>query len=239
MTNENGEWIIKGLDHRDPDRLKSADELIRYVNKAGFLPLFKNDIDGFSVEEHAASRYWWTGMPEDPWEWREDCAKSAQVAYGKFFGKKAGFISLEWLPVFVNYRRDGYDFESLYDDGKAQNRQKKIMDLFSLRDRWFSYEIKREAGFGKGGEKNYEGTVTSLMSMCYLVVCDFQRRISKRGAEYGMKVSQYSTPEALWGYENVTKCYCEEPMQSAERIVSHIKKLYPNACDEAIRNICL
>ena len=35
-----------------------------------------------------------------------------KVAYGKFFDKKAGFISLEWLPYFANYRRSGYDFDA-------------------------------------------------------------------------------------------------------------------------------
>ena len=58
------------------------------------LPLFKNEIDGFSAEEHTSALYWWSGDPEqDPWEWRELIARSGQAAYGKFFGKKAGFIS--------------------------------------------------------------------------------------------------------------------------------------------------
>lgn len=90
-------------------------------------------------------------MEHDPWEWRIDIAKSKRVAYGKFFDKKAGFISLEWLPYFVNYRRDGYDFDSLYEDGKASRRAYKIMDLFQENKMLLSSDIKRNAGFGKGG----------------------------------------------------------------------------------------
>ena len=52
------------------------------------------------------------------------------MAYGKFFDKKAGFISVEWVPVFANYRRDGYDFDALYEDGKAPLKHKKIMSNF-------------------------------------------------------------------------------------------------------------
>ena len=37
-------------------------------------------------------------------------ARRHDIVYGKFFDKKAGFISKKWLPVFANYRRDGYDF---------------------------------------------------------------------------------------------------------------------------------
>ena len=34
----------------------------------------------------------------------------------------------------MNYRRDGYDFDALWDDEKASRRQKKIMDLFATRE---------------------------------------------------------------------------------------------------------
>ena len=49
------------------------------------------------------------------------------VLYGKFFAKKAGFISKKWLPVFANYRRDGYDFDALFEDEKAPIKHKNIM----------------------------------------------------------------------------------------------------------------
>ena len=64
MPNEGGEWIIRGLSQRDSNRIKTVDELIAYVKEAGFLPLFANDISGFSVEEHVASAYRWSGDPE-------------------------------------------------------------------------------------------------------------------------------------------------------------------------------
>ena len=81
-------------------------EAIEYINEVGFLPLFKNDIPGFSLEERTVPEYWWSEDSEhDPWEWREIIARRGDVAYGKFFDKKAGFISKEWMPYFVNYRR--------------------------------------------------------------------------------------------------------------------------------------
>ena len=95
------------------------------------LPFFKNEIEGFSAEEHTSNRYWWTGNKEqDPWEWCEIIARSGEVAYGKFVHKKAGFISKEWFPYFANYRRDGYDFDARWEDGLTNMRCKKIMDEF-------------------------------------------------------------------------------------------------------------
>ena len=41
-------------------------------------------------------------------------------------------------------------------------------------------------------------------------------------------------PEKIWGYDLVTSAYEEEPIQSWKRIYDHVKKLYPNADDDAI-----
>ena len=109
MANENGEWIMRGLEWNNPYRIRSWKELVNWINEVGFLPLFANEVEGFSAEEHVSPDYWWTGIvKEDPWEWREVIARSHEVAYGKFFNKKAGFISKEWLPYFVNARRNGF-----------------------------------------------------------------------------------------------------------------------------------
>ena len=47
MGNESGEWIMHGMKWDNPDCIHSVDEAIKYINEFGFLPLFKNDIDGF------------------------------------------------------------------------------------------------------------------------------------------------------------------------------------------------
>ena len=227
-----------GVTEDDPYCIKSADALIDYINEIGFLPLFKNEIPGFSVEERTVSRYWWSENAErDPWEWRGIIARSGKVAYGKFFDKKAGFISLEWLPYFCNYRRDGYDFDARRDDGKATNRQKKIVDLFMNGEEHFSFETKMLAGFGKGGEKNFEGTVTSLEMQTYLTVKDFRNRHNRAGEPYGWKIAVYSAPEAIWGYDLVSSRYFEEPEESRDRIFSHLKEVYPIAADTQIKKV--
>ncbi len=245
MAVEDGVWIMKGLKWNDPYRIRTWQELINWIDEVGFLPLFSNGVEGFSAEEHVSPDYWWTGIrEEDPWEWREIIAASHQVAYGKFFDQKAGFISLEWLPFFANYRRNGYDFDSRYEDGLASRREKKIMDMLTGRDedgdvtfhddQILSTELKKKAGFGKGGEKNYPGIITGLQMQTYLVITDFHRRENKRGEEYGMPVSVLLPPEAVWGYEHVTGAYNESPRESYDRIISRIKEKFPDAQDADI-----
>ena len=51
MGNVSGEWIIYGVDWDDPECIHTVEEAVEYINEVGFLPLFKNDIPGFSLEE--------------------------------------------------------------------------------------------------------------------------------------------------------------------------------------------
>ena len=243
MANENGTWIMRGLGWDDPYRIRSSKELVNWINEIGFLPLFANEVRGFSAEEHVSADYWWTGIrEEDPWEWREIIAAGHEVAYGKFFDKKAGFISVGWLPYFVNSRRSGYDFDARWEDGKASRREKKIMDHYLSYDEEdpfkdvyiLSTDLKKMAGFGKSGEKNYPGIITQLQMETYLVISDFKRRKNKKGQEYGMAVSVMLPPEKLWGYDRITSAYKEKPSESWRRILDHVKKLYPDADEKDI-----
>ena len=238
MAIENGEWIMRGLDWDDPSRVQTWEDLIDLINEVGFLPLFKNEVDGFSVEENTGDLYWWTGDEEqDPWEWRCLMARSGKVAYGKFFGKKAGFISRAWFPHFANWRRDGYDFDSRWDEELAPMRQKRIMDCFSIQEEWFSFALKQRAGFGKGGEKNFEGTVTDLQMGGYLLIRDFRQRRNKRGQLYGWPRSVYATPEALWGSDHIASAYSTDPARSRDLVFQQVQACFPAATDKALRAV--
>lgn len=241
MGNESGTWVMYGVDWNDPECIHTVEEAVAYINEVGFLPLFKNEIPGFSLEERTVPEHWWCDDPNvDPWKWREIIARSGEIAYGKFFDKKAGFISLKWLPYFANYRRDGYDFDSLWEDEKASMRQKKIMDLFAEEkadEEMFSSEIKKQAGFGKDGEKGFDGVLTGLQMQTYLVMRDFQQKTNKAGQKYGWPIAIYCTPEHLFGADLIAKGYKEAPEKSAEKILEHMREIYPIAKAGQIRKV--
>ena len=234
MGNENGQWIMYGLDESDPECIGNIDELTAFVDKVGFVPLFKNSVPGFSVEEHTSPNYWWTGHAvKDPWQWRVWAAEQHRVAYGKFFGGKAGFISLKWLGRFANYRREGCDFYTLWREERVDPRQQKIMDCFLRIGERATYYIKKRAGFGRGGEKGFEGAITSLQEKLFLVAADFRRRVTKQGVPYGWDVAIYALPEDLWG-DDSTKSAKETPLESYQAITRHFKKLYPRHTERDI-----
>jgi hypothetical protein len=131
MIVTDGKWTMEGTND-NAWGMKNSSDLTALVNKIGFLPLFKGAIEGFSVEEHTNPGDWWSGNPEkDPWEWRSIIAAEGNIAYGKLFQNKAGFISREWYPYFVSYRRDGYDFDSRYEDGLISKKAKNIIDVLT------------------------------------------------------------------------------------------------------------
>ena len=240
MGNVNGEWIIFGVKASNPGCIHSSDEAIDYVNKIGFLPLFANSVPGFSLEEHTVARYWWSDNEEkDPWQWRVAIAASEKVAYGKFFAGKAGFISLEWFPYFANYRRDGYDFDSLWEDGLAKRREKQIMDCFADRDSYFSYELKSKVAHSSKEKNAFEPVINELQRKTYLVTRDFRQKLNKSGEPYGWHIAVYSPPEAIWGYDAVTSAYKEEPEVSRQRIYDRIREVCSGAdiTDEMIKKI--
>lgn len=227
-----------GTSWEDPSCIHTVEELKDYIEEIGFLPLFHNSIQGFSVEEHTVAAHWWTGDAEkDPWLWRVLITQEGNIAYGKFFGKKAGFIAKKWIPVFANLRRDGYDFDSLYEDGYAKNRAKKIMDLYEQEKVISSVKLKEMAGFGKGGEKNFNGILTELQMQLYLVVKEYHKKVSKAGKEYGMDIGYYAKPEDIWGYEFVTSCYGESVEESAKRIEVCLRRHYPDAKEGDVKKV--
>lgn len=236
-----GNWTLFGLDSTDPSCLTTVEKAEKFIEEIGILPLFKNEIEGFSLEEHTDPSCWWCGdRGKDPWEWLTVIAGKQKVLYGKFFNKKAGFVSKELVPDFLNYRRDGYDFDALYEDGKASRRQRKIMLNFLDENadcRIMSNVLKEQAGFGPKGEKGYDGVITSLMMQGYLCNSDFRKRIGRNGEPYGWDVAEYATPESILGQSYVTSKYKDEPKESFERLKARIRKHFPTATDKEILKV--
>ena len=232
-----GEWIMMGCRRDDPKCLHSPEELLALIREIGFLPLFANEIRGFSVEERTPANDWWTDSPGDPWAWRQALASNDLVAYGKFFDRKAGFISKEWFPDFANCRRDGYDWEGLYEDGKMKHRNRQIMEAFETDEQMrgieiLSCDLKKKAAV----EKGFEGSLTELQMQTFLIVNDFRQRRNKLGIGYGWHVSVLMTPETKWGYDPVNG-YRGKPEEAWQRIREQALKYFPEAGETAVRKV--
>ena len=218
-------WTMRGLDERSPLCLKTAREVKEYILSIGLLPLFRNEISGFSVEEHVPSGHWWTDDEErDPWCWRMKLAEDKDLAYGKFFDGKAGFVSRECFPYFAALRRDGYDFDARADEGLAKPADKRIIACFEKRNFCDTAYLK-ENTLLKG---QFEPTVVRLMAQTYLIVSGFVQRVNKMGQPYGWHMSQYTTPEVKWGYAYVTGAYNCGADEARTYLLSKLSRNFSN-----------
>ena len=243
MEEINGVFYMKGCPEQDPACLHSPGELAELVQRMGFLPLFANEIPGFSVEERVPASWWWSEDPaSDPWAWRQLLAPMQDLAYGKLFAQRAGYVSARWFPVLANARREGYDFDARWEDEKASSRAKKLMDALEPDEAGIGLslltsELKQKAGFGKGGERNFEGVLTQLQMQTYLIIGDFRQRLNRSGMPYGWHQALIQTPETKWGYEAVASSYRESPADSEAHIVRHLLQYLPEADPAALARL--
>ena len=219
------DWNLNGCRKNDPSRFRSVEDVIARIHEVGFLPLFATEIPGFSVEEHTYAFDWWSDDPDrDPWAWRMEIASRDDIAYGKFFDRKAGFISMPWFPIFANYRRDGYDYEGMYEDGKMNGRAKKILDTLELDEdavglEMMSGELRKKAAL----EKGFDNVLIDLQMQSFLLISGFQQKRNKRGIEYGWHLPSFMTPETKWGYNAVNSVH-ESSDESWKRIDEQIRQ---------------
>ena len=217
-------------------RINSRKDLINAIEQFGFVPYFANSIDGFSIEENIAPRFWF-GSVEGAWEWKGGIIQETGCAYGKFLEHKAVYISKEWFPDFANYRRDGYDFDALYDDGKARRSDKLLYDLLEENSPIISKQLKKLGDYRKGGNKGFDSSMLRLQEQSYAVISNFVYMTDKQGQPYGWGVAEYSTPESFMGSGFTDRVYERDPRESYERIFEHMTKMLPQASEEQIRRI--
>lgn len=210
--------------------VRSAQDLSRQVRVCGFLPLLKNRIPGFSVEEHTPPELWFVDGVDGPWEWKGPVIQETGCAYGKFFHGKAGFISAEWFLDFANYRRDGYDFDARYEDGLAKHQDKVVYDVLAEQPSLISKEWRKLAGIKKRGE--FDSIVSRLQMLGYVTTIDFEYAKDRFGNPYGWGLARYTTPEINWGKEFEEKVYCRTPGESKIQMEMWLRKLLPSACQK-------
>ncbi len=77
------------------------------------------------------------------------CYQGKQVRLWKILWKKPLLSAHSGFRTFANFRRDGYDFDALYDDGLANYRDKELYELLERESPILSGELKRKGNYRK------------------------------------------------------------------------------------------
>lgn len=183
-------------------RIFTPDDLIDCVNEYGILPYWVED--GFSAWQMSGVSFL------KLWNMREKAINTQKIAYGKFVNKKATFVSLEAFPYLCALRRDGYDFDSLSDEGRAPRREIELMNHIGD-EPVRSYQLKQSIGM-----KGFDGVITSLQNKTYLCLT-FKKSY--------MGTAMLCRPEQLFGYDYVRSAYNLSVEENAAKLLELCKGL--------------
>ena len=217
--------------------IRNQKDLEEAVQTLGFVPFFTNSIQGFSVKEHIDPAAWFPDEGEGIWEWKGPVIRNTGCAYGKFFEKKAVFISKEWFPDFANLRRGGLSFDEMYDFGLIPYPHKVFYDVLRQRAPVTSSELRFFAGYGKEAKKGFDPLITCLQGKCLVLISDFVYQRDRYGLPYGWGVAQYSTPEIYFGPDFADLAFDAPVERSYERIMEHLHAILPLADEKQLKRI--
>ena len=214
--------------------IHNANELMNLIQEIGFLPLLYSGIGGFSAEEmvDADCRYvvYDDGWDWPLWKWKGPIVTEGSCVYGKFYDKKAGFVSREWWPDLYNWRRHACPAPA---PGSVEEAV-----LMTLREQGslITRELRAACGFnGPKMRSRFDGYVTRLQMACRIVTQDFVYPRDKHNREYGWGWALLTTPEQLLGKED---CLCDRsPEESLERILEHLKGFLPEASEQQLMKL--
>ena len=198
-----------------------------YIQEVGFLPLLYSNIPGFSADEAVDPDCRYVLLDDGSWDWplwdwKGPIVTESDCVYGKFFNKKAGFVSRAWWPDLYNWRRHAHPAPS------AGSVEDTILLTLREHGSLITRDLRRLCGFTEPKMRNrFDGYVTRLQMACRVVTEDFVYPRDKHGKEYGWGWALLTTPEQLLGKE---ACLCDRsPEESLERMLDHLKRLLPRA----------
>jgi len=179
---------------------------------------------------------WHTEDPEtDPWEWRMRVLNERDdIAHGKFFFKKTGYITKQWYPYFLAARRGGISFEEAYADGTISHFAKRIYEVVVSYGTLPSHAIKELAGFSKEEKSAFDRALTELQMRMFLTMCGRQQRMSQKGEEYGWSSTVFCTVERFFGEAVFEEAANIDAKMAFEKISTQALKLNPSAPEKKI-----
>lgn len=200
--------------------ISTREGLISLVNEIGFLPFFSCGIKGFSLRDIADPAVWFVDDVDGPWEWKGDTD-----VYGKLFRGKAVFMSAEWYAILACYRRDGYDYEGMYEDGFLPHSAMRIMAELE-KESVISTDLKARVGMLEK-DSGFDNVMNLLQMKCFVLPTSFEYTYDTKGRRYGWGLARYTFSDKKFGalIEAAEAKY--KPLEAKQLLMERVMAICP------------
>lgn len=220
------------------EMIKNYDDFVKQLMTAGMSVGGENGEGIFTLCDYFEKEVQWhTGNEDtDPWEWRMRVLdERSDIAYGKIFFKKSGYITSDWYPYFYSIRRGGRTLDEDYEEGRMNLYSKRIYDVFKEYKTLPLHQIRELCGFKKEEKSKFDRGLTELQMKLYLTMCGRERKRSLKGEEYGWSATVFCKTEDYFPPEILKKGESVKREEGYEKIRRQILLLNPNAEEKKIK----
>ena len=212
----------------------SAEGMLSLIKEYQLIPFFVNPIPGYSVEEHTPSDMWFTEDNLGPWDWKIECVRSGDIAYGKFlFGGKAAFATVDVYREIMNWRRSLPKYKPTPD-------QQKVLDYLEEQGSITVPEVRKLMGVTKSAA---DALLARIQMQSRIITGDITRVYRGMDLRYnGWQRSSFCTPEALFeeldfpfpGFQPRTLRSSLTPDESLEFLKETVRKVCGDVPDKVL-----
>ena len=212
----------------------SAEGMLSLIKEFQLIPFFVNPIPGYSVEEHTPPDLWFTEDNLGPWDWKIECVRSGDIAYGKFlFGGKAAFATVDVYREIMNWRRSLPKYKPTPD-------QQKVLDYLEEQGSITVPEVRKLMGVTKSAA---DALLARIQMQSRIITGDITRVYRGMDLRYnGWQRSSFCTPEALFeeldfpfpGFQPRTLRSSLTPDESLEFLKETVRKVCGDVSDKVL-----
>lgn len=218
------------------------EDFLQNLYEAGMSMGGENNEGVFGLGDCYGERiHWHTEMPDtDPWEWRMRVLNErTDIAYGKFFFNKSGYITKQWYPYFYAVRRGVKELNEEYEDGYISAYARKIYEVICEYKELPLHLIKQYGGFSKEDKSKFDRAITELQMKFYITMCGRARKKSKTGQEYGWSSTVFCLTEDFFEEDVIAKAAGMSIESAYKALEEQIYHLNPEAGEAKVRKFIL
>ena len=214
--------------------VKSPETMLELIRAYRLIPFFRNAIPGYSIEEHTAPDAWFTEENLGPWDWKIECVRSGEIAYGKFlWGGKAAFATVDVYREIMNWRRSLPKYAPKED-------QQRVLDLIREQGAVSVAEVRKLFGIKKGAA---DALLAKLQMQTRVVTGDIIRVYHGPDLHYsGWQRSSFCSPDELFddqdfpfpGFKPAKSRPERTPAQSLEFVKKTVRDIFPDVPDPVL-----